>query len=147
MTTEERIEQLIDNKETEFILDMLESTSFEVRKDARGKYAVYDEVREEIYADGLDTASDVMKALSTYIRNNILNYLCMEARGNIKDFPNTCEEWHEAVARPDLQDFIKNHESEVAEIVLLAYPERIDGKVNIEDIVTEITKNECKDKA
>lgn len=146
MDNKEIIEKMIDGKETELILDLIESTSFEIRPDNNGQYNAFDTIREIVYADGLETPSDVIEALSTYVCDNVLYYLQSESdyyfqtqtKGEkVTDFPNTCEEWCEAVSRPELQEFIKFYNTEVAEMLLLADKERIDNKVDIKDLVSK----------
>jgi hypothetical protein len=143
--TSKRIDELIKDDEKELVYDMIESANFDLVKQDDGGFTVRDTVNgNEDYAVDLETASDVIGALSTYVCDNSLDYLANEARGQgIDNIPQTADEWREAVTRPDLQEFISSHETEIAEIVLVADPDRMNAKVDLNEIA-DMFKGDCE---
>lgn len=127
--------ELINNEETTLIFDAIESAGFEVRYNGDDRYAVFDTSDGSKYAEGFEKPSEVIDVLSTFVADYSLDGLARDAREQgLDNVPQTCDEWREAVIRPDMQEFVEGHKTEIAEILLISNPQRIDEKVDMKEL-------------
>ena len=129
-----KIDQII-GCEPELVYDLIESADFKLITNEDGTIDVYDNDRGEIAADNVTAPSVAVDALGIYGGDTLLDELAKDARNaGISNVPDTGEEWQNAVTRPDMQEFIEGHKTEVAEVLLIADPERMDRKVDLKDV-------------
>lgn len=127
--------ELINNEETTLIFDAIESAGFEVRYNGDDRYAVFDTSDGSKYAEGFEKPSEVIDVLSTFVADYSLDGLARDAREQgLDNVPQTCDEWREAVIRPDMQEFVEGHKTEIAEMLLISNPQRIDEKVDMKEL-------------
>ena len=69
-----------------------------------------------------------MSSLSAVLSDSLYKKLAQDAEtAGIKDIPGTADEWRNAVARTDLQDFIESHRTEIAEMCLIADTDKLNS--------------------
>lgn len=131
----QKMNELINNEETTLIFDAIESAGFEVRYNGDDRYAVFDTSDGSKYAEGFEKPSEVIDVLSTFVADYSLDGLAKDAREQgFDNVPQTCDEWREAIIRPDMQEFVEGHKTEIAEMLLISNPQRIDEKVDMKEL-------------
>lgn len=124
--------ELISGNECRLFDDILKSNGFGLYyDDDRDKLLIYDVQNDEIYGSGNEDyceASEIVSSLSVFLSDSLYKKLVQDAEtAGIKDIPSTANEWRNAVIRPDLQDFIESHKTEIAEMCLIADTEKLNS--------------------
>ena len=124
--------ELIDGDKYRLFDDILKSNGFALYyDDDRDILLIYDVQNDEIYGSGNEDyckASEIVSSISAVLSDSLYKKLAQDAENaGIKDIPSTTREWRNAIIRPDLQDFIESHKTEIAEICLMADTEKLNS--------------------
>lgn len=123
------------DEEYNLVYDMIESKDYAIVQNNSGSYDVYDKVNNEIAGSGFDSVSSVIDYV---VGDNILDELEHEAhQQGISNIPKTGDEWREAVTRPDLQDFINGHQTEIGQVLLIADPDRMNKNISLKELADD----------
>ena len=123
------------DEEYNLVYDMIESKDYAIVQNNSGSYDVYDKVNNEIARSGFDSVSSVIDYI---VGDNILDELEHEAhQQGISNIPQTGDEWREAVIRPDLQDFINGHQTEIGQVLLVADPDRMNKNISLKELADD----------
>ena len=123
------------DEEYNLVYDMIESKDYAIVQNNSGSYDIYDKVNNEIAGSGFDSVSSVIDYV---VGDNILDELEHEAhQQGISNIPQTGDEWREAVIRPDLQDFINGHQTEIGQVLLIADPDRMNKNISLKELADD----------
>lgn len=123
------------DEEYNLVYDMIESKDYAIVQNNSGSYDIYDKVNNEIAGSGFDSVSSVIDYV---VGDNILDELEHEAhQQGISNIPQTGDEWREAVIRPDLQDFINGHQTEIGQVLLVADPDRMNKNISLKELADD----------
>ena len=123
------------DEEYNLVYNMIESKDYAIIQNNSGSYDVYDKVNNEIVELGFDSVSSVIDYV---VGDNILDELEHEAhQQGISNIPQTGDEWREAVIRPDLQDFINGHQTEIGQVLLIADPDRMNKNISLKELADD----------
>lgn len=142
--THDRINEILGNNDASLIYDIVESNDYKIKSVSETEYRGFD-IIDTVNNEKVRHVYTANQLIDYCLNDHFFDYLEHEAhQQGISNIPQSGDEWRTAVTRPDLQDFIEGHKTEIAEALLIADWNRV-GQIDLKE-VAEMFKEADKEK-